>query len=639
MEVKLLELYLKNFKGIPEFTLKPEGQSVVVRGQNGTGKTTLLDAWLWLTTDKNSYGQSDFSLKTLDNNNEPFSQLEHLVSARLDVDGTERTFSKMLYEEWRKPKNSSRPTFRGNKIVYFVDGEKLAKKKEWEAALQEIAHEETLKLLTHDYFTRLHWKERRRILLSMAGDVSMEEVIGTDPSLQKVPEFLGKKGDPDRKRKELNDQLKQVEKDRDAIPPKIHELEASISEVQGLSRHITKENIEEYKQRINQVKQGGADPEVVQERDSLQEEKRQLQEQERDRRSQEVERLQEEISRLNSERREAAGGLAQLERSLEEKDREIKKEQRTYEQLRAEYKEVQAQEVEQDTCPWCFKPIEEDEKEELFKEARQRKADTLKDLTEKGKASKKKLEDLRAERNNLIDEDQQAAWQEKVNKNEKEVSELEGELQEIRRGESREFLPEGHDRRLEEIQERLQEIQEILSSSSPDTAELDRSLEEEQAKLAKIDAAEDTQKRLKELKEEEAAKNKEYEELSQAAYALDRYDERRASLLEDKINSLFYMTRFRLFERQQSGGVKPDCEILLDGVPFSTGLNKGSRILISLDINKTLAEFYGVWMPLFLDDKEGLTHEIDFSHQLISLVATLGVAKLGVQGAESGKTA
>jgi len=262
MEVRLLELRLQNFKGLQEFTLKPDGKSTVVLGQNGAGKTTLLDAWLWLTTDKNSHGQSDFSLKTLDENNQPYSGLEHSVTARLDIDGKERTYSKVLTEEWRKSRKESRATFRGHSVVYFVDGEKITKKKEWENALKEIAGEETLKLLTHDYFTRLHWKERRRILLSMAGDVSMDEVVKIDSSLKDLPDLLGK-SDPDKKRKDLTDRMKQVEKERDEIPPKIRELETSISEIHNLSRDTTAQSVEDYKDRINKMKQaGGEDPEV-----------------------------------------------------------------------------------------------------------------------------------------------------------------------------------------------------------------------------------------------------------------------------------------------------------------------------------------------------------------------------------------
>ena len=50
--MKLLKLKLKNFKGIKDFTLETDGKNVNVYGENGTGKTTIFDAFLWLLFDK-----------------------------------------------------------------------------------------------------------------------------------------------------------------------------------------------------------------------------------------------------------------------------------------------------------------------------------------------------------------------------------------------------------------------------------------------------------------------------------------------------------------------------------------------------------------------------------------------------------
>lgn len=46
--MKLLELRLENFKGIRQITFSPGGHGATVFGDNGTGKTTLADAYFWL---------------------------------------------------------------------------------------------------------------------------------------------------------------------------------------------------------------------------------------------------------------------------------------------------------------------------------------------------------------------------------------------------------------------------------------------------------------------------------------------------------------------------------------------------------------------------------------------------------------
>ena len=52
--VKLLKLDIENFRGIKNFVLTPDGRSVTVQGANGTGKSTLMAAFLWLLTGKDA---------------------------------------------------------------------------------------------------------------------------------------------------------------------------------------------------------------------------------------------------------------------------------------------------------------------------------------------------------------------------------------------------------------------------------------------------------------------------------------------------------------------------------------------------------------------------------------------------------
>ena len=50
--IKLLSLHIEGFRGIKDFTLRLDGHSVTVRGANGTGKSSLMAAFLWLLTGK-----------------------------------------------------------------------------------------------------------------------------------------------------------------------------------------------------------------------------------------------------------------------------------------------------------------------------------------------------------------------------------------------------------------------------------------------------------------------------------------------------------------------------------------------------------------------------------------------------------
>jgi len=65
-QITLKALILKNFKGVKEFKLDVQGCNAKVFGDNGTGKTTIPDAFNWDLFDKDSQNKKDFQLKTVD---------------------------------------------------------------------------------------------------------------------------------------------------------------------------------------------------------------------------------------------------------------------------------------------------------------------------------------------------------------------------------------------------------------------------------------------------------------------------------------------------------------------------------------------------------------------------------------------
>jgi len=83
MKIALVKLTLSNFKGIRDFTLEPDG-NCLIKGANATGKTSLMDAFLWLLFNKDSQGKADFALKTLKEGQE-IPNIEHSVEMELEI--------------------------------------------------------------------------------------------------------------------------------------------------------------------------------------------------------------------------------------------------------------------------------------------------------------------------------------------------------------------------------------------------------------------------------------------------------------------------------------------------------------------------------------------------------------------------
>jgi len=64
--MRILELQLSNFKGIRDLVLILQGDDAKIRGDNAVGKTTVMDAFIWLLTGKDHQGRADYQIKTLD---------------------------------------------------------------------------------------------------------------------------------------------------------------------------------------------------------------------------------------------------------------------------------------------------------------------------------------------------------------------------------------------------------------------------------------------------------------------------------------------------------------------------------------------------------------------------------------------
>ena len=99
MELKIVNLQLKNFKGIKDLEINFNTKNTNIYGANATGKTTIFDAFKWLLFNKDSSDKETFNIKTLDKNNTPIHHLEHEVSATMTIDRKETKLRKVLKEK------------------------------------------------------------------------------------------------------------------------------------------------------------------------------------------------------------------------------------------------------------------------------------------------------------------------------------------------------------------------------------------------------------------------------------------------------------------------------------------------------------------------------------------------------------
>jgi len=127
------------------------------------------------------------------------------------------------------------------------------------------------------------------------------------------------------------------------------------------------------------------------------------------------------------------------------------------------------------------------------------------------------------------------------------------------------------------------------------------------------------EKRIEELKQQEKTLSKEYEELEKQLYLIEQFIKAKVAMLTEKINSMFEIVRFKLYDVQVNQGISECCVATVNGVPYNTGLNSAGRIQAGLDIIRTLQPHYGLSMPIWIDNRESCTEIPDMKSQIISL--------------------
>jgi DNA repair exonuclease SbcCD ATPase subunit len=643
-ELKLLTLKLKNFKGIKNFELKPGGNDLRIYGENGTGKTTLYDAFYWLLFDKDSKGNSQFDIKTLDQNNEVIHNLEHQVSAEIEINDKKMELRKVYYEKWTKKRGSATETFTGHTTDYYINDVPV-KKSEYDSKINELIDEERFKLLTNSaYFNeQLHWEQRKDILFEAFGDVSDEEVIETDERLKKLSDALEDRSMKEH-RKMIKSKMKKINKDLEKIPVRIDEVNNNIQELPDKNKDELENEIKQLKskkkeleKKLSGIENGG---EIAEKRKKLAEMDTKLQQIKHDH----TEKYDEKIKETKQEIEEVKDQLSDLDRKITNKKLKLADKKERIEnikgemnELRESWNEVNSEEINvEDKCPTCGQKLPEDEIEDAVKKAKLDKSQRLENINQNGVQKKQKVEKLKSETAEL--EEEIESMEEQVPGLKKVKDDLFNDLSELR--EKAEAYQDSfqYKKKLKErenVEEAIKELQENKANSKAEIKDSIKNVESEindlQAQLNKFEQKKKAEERIEELSAQEKELASKYEEFEHQLYLMEEFDRAKVDLVESKINDHFELADFKLFEEQVNGGLKDTCETIYKGVPYSSGLNNGAQINVGLDIINTLSEHYGFKAPVFVDNAESVVDIYEIDSQMIKLIVSPGDDELRVE--------
>jgi hypothetical protein len=130
-----------------------------------------------------------------------------------------------------------------------------------------------------------------------------------------------------------------------------------------------------------------------------------------------------------------------------------------------------------------------------------------------------------------------------------------------------------------------------------------------------------SRKRINELQEDARNTAACLEAIEHMLYLVEEYTRYKTRFVENSINDLFRIARFRLFREQANGGVEDRCDVTYEGIPY-INVNNGAKINVGIDIINTLSRAYGVSVPLFVDNAESVTRLEKSECQIIRLIVS-----------------
>lgn len=654
--IYLEALTLHNFKGIKDLSLTFNPGENFIHGANGTGKTTIFDAFNWLLFGKNSFNQTVFEVKTIDKKtNKVIHKLSHEVEGVLRFDERTITLKKSLSEKWTKKRGAAVEELTGHETKYFIDGVPKSAN-EFKLAVDLIIQEAISRTITDPmYFnTVVPWKERREILFKLANVKSDQELCFMNPDMktaEAISKILnsGKTIEDEKKRiaiekKRLNDQIEE-------IPSRIDELQRSKAELEPLeigAFERRNENILKINARKNelqdQLTSGAVD--VSNERKELNELNVQLNEYES--------KLQDLIRFESSRQNQARANWNEEKRSIEEKINELnriisRKKTLLEEHLQyisalecnlADLRSLHEKELSrvyqsniESVCPCCKRPEDPSKIEELNNEAKrqfeEQKAKRLNDIVTEGKQTKDIIEASGDKRKNIQDEIENLSLQLTSEESKLEQLGVEPEIQIVLSVDSDEYrITEAA---IQTTKQRIQDVQEqIKQKLSENNEEAKQLIKDEIGKeelklqelnriVLKVESNQKTNARIEELQANLKNLNQEKSNLEQTEIQIENFVRWKIEKVEDLINDSFEFCKFKLFEEQLNGGFAEACVCTIDGVPFND-LNTATKYKAGLDVIKTLQKWFNVSAPIFIDGRESITELQNMDSQLINLI-------------------
>lgn len=645
-QVKLITLNLVNFKAHKDLTVNFQ-QETNISGDNGTGKSTVFDSFLWTLFGKDQFDRKDFEIiPTIEG--KKLDRVDSEAEALINIDGNEVKFKRVLHQKWVRRRGTAEEVFDGCETLYYIN-DVPKKAGEYKSFVDTIADESVFKLITNPTaFLSLHWTKQREFLFKIAGTVSDQEIANSNPKFASLLETLNGKSLIDFK-KELSARKKKLKDDLEDIQPKINQttklmpeqkdfnlIESEINAAERLIENIDLkisdkskavsgqyEEIQKKQSQINDLKT--KQQEVVNtattkaQQDSFEE-------------TQSRRELDDKLKKANANLSVENGYIQEAKEKLSVRKNELANKNTEVVNLRAEWTKLSAKELTFNDndfhCPTCKRDFEsgdvETKKVELLSNWKTDKTKKLSDINTKGLKLKGEIEALNTQI--LTIEKVVSDYELMAENSRSEIVIINENLKEFKTIEPvkviAEDLSEWQDlnKEINLIQSGITEVKPLDNSElNAEKSDLIRQRDELKKEFSEKDLIAKYQKEVKDLEKQGSELAQKIADAEKQEFTIDDFNRVKIEECDRRVNELFQIVKFQLFDKTNDGNEFEACIATnKSGLPIAA-TNTAEKINAGIDIINLLSKFYNVSAPIFCDGAESNNNYLDSFSQSIFL--------------------
>lgn len=617
MKLVINNIQIKNFKGCSELKLNFMENKNILEGENGIGKTTVLDAITWCLFGKNFADEKQFKIKPIIDGEE---KEDLATSVLLIINDTK------IERIW----NNSLTTIKVDDVKFGVT--------EFNNYLRDkffITDAEFKALSNIDYIPNLHWKELRSLIMGLIGEIKNEEVFvrGDFNLIRDKIESVGvEKTAEDIKtsKSELASEIKVLQGNIDQKHTDIQQLVVDDNEQQQLEerKQEIKATIESF--NILKEKKAAQDAEIskltilegnlkanINTRDNLLKDNVEYQ------KTYNSSNIDVELIKTNKIK-EKTNQIESINQDIERLELEKSSLIADREELRSRYDEEVKREikVENSTCTACGQPLPGEKIKEVLNNLKEESKARANLYVAKAKEKLTRMSEIDVVIN---------SYKEKISQVKKEIDEINTEEIDSTQESSVQIQMKNNITRNKEkianleiealnIQKQINLLKDSIKNHKVinvgDTSSLQNELETITEKLAISATLKIFKEQLKELEAKYADKLSEKERLNEREQQLILFNSTKTELLRERVKHNFKLADFITQEETKDGKLVETFKIAVDGIEYNA-LNTGHKILVALDLIDNIQRMKGKRLPILIDGLGELTRLPELETQII----------------------